>query len=138
MVREVGVRTPILDSRGRVVESVGKVQTSVTSDMASQMVALYESGASAREVARIFNVHRQTVARHLRSSGVKVRRQGLTEPQTEQAKKLYLAGLTLAQVGERFGVSQGTIGRCLRRRGVKLRPPLISATKARNQSRTQL
>ncbi|MGP5196744.1 helix-turn-helix domain-containing protein, partial [Arthrobacter rhombi] len=62
MDRDPGSSTDITDQRGRVVASIEKVQNSVTSDMVSQTVALYESGASAREIAEEFNVHRQTVA----------------------------------------------------------------------------
>lgn len=95
--------------------------------MASDMVVLYESGASVRKVAEAFNVHRQTVARHLRSAGAQLRSPGLSKDQAEHACELYLSGQTLAQVGERFGVSQGTISRSLRDQGVGIRPPLVRA-----------
>ena len=114
------------DSRGRIVTAIKKVQNSVTPQMTTEMVALYRSGATAREVAREFGVHRQTVARHLQSAGV-MRKPGLSDDQAEQAEALYLSGLTLSEVADRFGVSQGTVGRYLRNRGVELRPPLVRA-----------
>lgn len=125
--RVPGTYTQITDPRGRVVAAIEKVQNSVTPQMAVDMVARYEAGASIRKVAVAFNVHREAAARHLRSAGVQLRKAGLTEEQATRAEVLYLSGQTLAQVGEEFGVSQGTIGRCLGERGVELRPPLIRA-----------
>ena len=108
-----------------MVTAIEKVQNSVTPQMAVDMLARYEAGASIREVAAAFNVHRETAARHLRSAGAQLRKTGLTEEQAARAEALYLSGQTLAQVGEKFGVSQGTIGRCLREHGMELRPPLV-------------
>ncbi|MBX3311589.1 MAG: hypothetical protein KF916_01635 [Microbacteriaceae bacterium] len=105
--------------------SIEKVQNSVTPQMAIDMVALYNSGASINEVAREFKVHRETAARHLRAGGAQMRSLGLNDAQVDLAAELYLSGLTLAQVGERVGVAQGTVGRYLRARGIELRPPLI-------------
>ena len=107
--------------------SIERVQTSVTPQMASGMVALYEAGSSARDVAKAFSVHRQTAERHLRAAGVSLRKTALSAAQVEQAHTLYLAGETLAQVGERFGVSQGTVARSIRKQGAVLRPPLTRA-----------
>ena len=113
-----------------MVAAIEKVQNSVTPQMTIAMVACYEAGASTREVAEAFNVHRETAARHLRAAGAQLRSSGLSEVQARQARELYLAGQTLAEVGERFGVSQGTIGRCLRAQGAELRPPLMRAQSA--------
>ena len=124
-VRELGVRTPILDSRGRVIESVGKVQTSVTPEVVVRMVGLYGAGLSARQVGLEVGLHREAVMRHLRNSGARIRRQGLDADAVDQARELYLSGKTLAQVGIVLGVAPGTIGRYLRSHGVPLRPPLI-------------
>ncbi len=118
--RVPGTYTQITDPRARVVAAIEKVQNSVTPQMAVDMVARYEAGASIREVAAAFKVHRETAARHLRSAGAQLRKAVLTEEQTAQAEVLYLSGQTLAQVGEKFDVSQGTIGRCLRERGAAL------------------
>ena len=125
--RDPGTYTQITDPRGRMVAAIEKVQNSVTPQMAVDMVARYEAGASIREVAAAFNVHRETAARHLRASGTQLGKAGLTEEQAARAEVLYLSGQTLAQVGEKFGVSQGTVGRCLRERDVELRPPLVRA-----------
>ena len=107
--------------------SIEKVQNSVTPQMTIDMVACYEAGASIREVAAAFSVHRQTAARHLRSAGAEPRKPGLSIDQFSEARNLYLSGLTLLQVSQRFGVSQGTVGRALRAQGTSLRPPLVRA-----------
>ncbi len=125
MVRKVGARTPISDPRGRVIESVGKVQTSVTPEVVVRMVGLYGAGLSARQVGLEVGLHREAVMRHLRNSGARIRRQGLDADAVDQARELYLSGKTLAQVGIVLGVAPGTIGRYLRSHGVPLRPPLI-------------
>lgn len=124
MDRDPGASSDISDQRGRVIASIEKVRNSVTPQMLVDMVACYEAGASIREVAETCKVHQQTVARHLRSAGVKLRKSGLTDEQAARAEVMYLSGQNLAQVGAELGVSQGTVGRCLRNRGVKLRPPL--------------
>ncbi len=130
MVRKVGARTPISDSRGRVIESVGRVQTSVTPEIVVRMVELYEAGMSARQVGLEVGLHRESVMRHLRNAGARVRRQGLDADAVEQARELYLSGKTLAQVGVVLGVAQGTVGRYLHRHGVPLRAPLFPARAA--------
>lgn len=95
--------------------------------MASEIVAFYATGVSVREVAKAFNVHRQTATRHLHAAGVQTHRRRLDAIQITNACELYAAGKTLAQVGKHFGVSQGTVGRLLRANGVELRPPLARA-----------
>ncbi len=66
--RGPGTYTQITDPRGRVVAAIEKVQNSVTPQMAVDMVARYEAGASIREVAAAFKVHRESAvwsfARH--------------------------------------------------------------------------
>lgn len=92
-----------------------------------RMVELYESGSTARVVGETVGLHRETVMRHLRKEGAKLRRQGLDDAQVERARELYLSGKTLAQVGVTLGVGAGTVGRYLRSDGVELRPPLFSS-----------
>lgn len=86
--RDPGTYTQITDPRGRMVAAIEKVQNSVTPQMAVDMVARYEAGASIREVAAAFNVHRETAARHLRASGTQLRKAGLTEEQAARAEAL--------------------------------------------------
>lgn len=123
--RTPAVRTPISDVRGPVVESVGRVQTSVTPELVARMVELYEAGASARDVGREVGLHRAAVMRHLRKAGARLRRLGLDDAQVARARDLYLSGQTLAEVGAALGAAPGTVGRYLRPHGVELRPTLF-------------
>jgi len=53
----------------------------------------YRAGASATELARRYNVHRQTIARQLKKAGVELREQQKRTPElTDEAKVLYAEG----------------------------------------------
>ena len=85
----------------------------------AQLVELYQAGASALELARQFNMHRQTVARQLIKAGVELRGQLKRTPQlTEQAKKLYAEGHSTTEIAKQLGVEASTVGRALKRAGV--------------------
>jgi DNA-binding CsgD family transcriptional regulator len=88
------------------------------------LVALYEAGASHRQLAARFGVHRETVLEHLKRRGVPGRpnRRKLSDEQVQAAARLYESGLSLAQVGETFGVNAQTIRTHLSRAGVPIRP----------------
>lgn len=101
------------------------VRNSVTLEVVTRMVELYEAGMTIREVGTEVGFNRETVTRHLRKAGAKLRRQGLDAANVERAQELYLGGQTLAQVGEVLGVAPGTVGKYLRDHGVLLRPPLF-------------
>lgn len=93
--------------------------------MVIRMVELYEAGMTIRKVGTEIGLNRETVIRHLRKAGAKLRRQGLDTASVERARELYLGGQTLAQVGEVLGVAPGTVGSYLRKHGVQVRPPLF-------------
>ena len=128
MVRVEGEIEVISDSRGPVSQPVGKPPTSYTPELIAILVNEYESGKTVRMICKEYCLDRVAVMKHLRSSGAKLRRQGLTPEQAMHAAEMYQSGLTLAEVGTRFDVAQGTIGRHLRNQGVRLRPPFVKAT----------
>jgi DNA invertase Pin-like site-specific DNA recombinase len=117
----------IPDLRGPVSRAVEKPPTSYTPELVALLRNEYEMGKSTREIGRNYDLDRTTVVKHLRESGVKMRRQGLTPEQAASAREMYQSGMTLAEIGEGFEVAQGTIGRCLRSQGISLRPPLNKA-----------
>ncbi|WP_131824128.1 helix-turn-helix domain-containing protein [Mycobacteroides abscessus] len=89
----------------------------------SELVALYEAGASALELARKFECHRQTVARQLKKAGVELREQRKLTPQLlSRARALYEQGHTLAEVSVVVGVEASAVGKALKRSGLQLRP----------------
>jgi DNA-binding MarR family transcriptional regulator len=87
----------------------------------TQLVELYRSGKSMRELAHQFGIHRVTVSRLLKREGVELRNGGLSADEIDHAVALYAEGKSLARIGEHFGVDHGTVWRHLKKRGVRMR-----------------
>jgi lambda repressor-like predicted transcriptional regulator len=79
----------------------------------------YAAGASMKELARWFRVHRTTIAGCLRQLGIPIRQPGLQQPDIEGG--LYEQGWSLTRLGEHFGRDAGTVRKELRAAGVKMR-----------------
>jgi DNA-binding transcriptional regulator LsrR (DeoR family) len=90
------------------------------------MVALYEEGATVYELADLFNCHRQTVSRQLKSRGVHMRLTGMTPEQVAEARCLYERGMTLRAVGKAVGISRNHVRANLVAAGVQLRIRTLS------------
>lgn len=83
----------------------------------------YRAGASATDLARQYNVHRQTIARQLKKAGIELRDQKKRSPElTAEATILYAEGRSLDDVAKLLGVQASTIARSLKSAGVQLRP----------------
>lgn len=89
----------------------------------TELVAGYEAGASVYELAKRFKIHRSTVSNILHKMGVVMRKQSMTEDQTDEAARLYEGGLSLAKVGGKLGFGTNTVRDALLRRGVMMRDP---------------
>lgn len=80
----------------------------------------YEAGASTYELAKRYNVRRNTVRDTLRRAGfdltAKSKRATLSEEQTAEARCLFASGATRRELMEMYGVSESTIRRVLRPR----------------------
>ncbi len=76
-----------------------------------------------RELAVRWQVHRTTVAGHLRRAVVELRRQGLSEEQLGEAVRLYGEGWSLQRLAERYGCDPETARAYLKRVGVRMRWP---------------
>jgi DNA invertase Pin-like site-specific DNA recombinase len=91
----------------------------------SPAVEQYRSGLSVLELARLFKMHRHTVAAHLERESVNVRPQKKMTPRlVARASQLYEQGNSLSKVGRQLGVEASTVGKALKRAGVRLRPPV--------------
>lgn len=112
----------VTDSRGRVVRSVGKTQTSLSAAEVDELVALYEQGMTLAQLGERFGVYHRTVAAHLVRRSVPMRVRGLAEEHTCEAVRLYEGGMTLMEVGLHFGVSQGAVKRAVAAAGATVRP----------------
>jgi hypothetical protein len=91
-----------------------------TSEVTS-LVDGYRAGATAKDLAIEFGVHRTTVTQHLQRNGVPLRRRGLDDPQIDQAVHLYRQGWSLARIGTSLSVDAHTVRTALRARGVQMR-----------------
>ncbi len=105
------------------VPSARPVQRRLTANQVVELVAEYQAGADMRELAVRWQVHRTTVAGHLRRAGVELRRQGLTEEHLDEAVRLYSEGWSLQRLAERYGCDAETVRSYVRRSGVEMRKP---------------
>ena len=105
-------------------EVPGQQQVRLTPVRVDDLVSRYRAGASTRDLAAVFGVHRTTVVSHLERCGVPRRAhvRKLSDQQIRDASGEYLAGDSLKTLGERYGVDAATIRTHLVRAGVQLRP----------------
>jgi DNA-directed RNA polymerase specialized sigma24 family protein len=88
----------------------------------SELGARYMAGATVKELASRFGIHRTTVRSHLDRLGSPPRPRGLREPQVQDAVDLYVSGLSLAKIGDQLGCDAETARQALLRAGVTIRP----------------
>lgn len=108
------------DARGPNVRVLRQVQRRLTPTELETLIAEYEAGARVCELAKVYDLHRTTVARHV-ARAFKTR-PVMTEAQIDEAVRLYRDGWTLHSVGQHSGVADQTIRRVLVERAVMIRP----------------
>ncbi|MVU81408.1 hypothetical protein GPX89_29720 [Nocardia sp. ET3-3] len=88
----------------------------------AQIVAAYESGASANQLASDHQLAKGSILEILRTAGAAIRHQcRLSRKEIDQAVVDYQDGQTLARIGDRLGVKATTVRAALERRGVPRR-----------------
>jgi|ERR1700722_3444742 len=117
---------PLLDhlpprKRAHHVKPRKQEQTRLEAEKASELIQLYQSGATVYELAETFSVHRQTVSAILKRNKVRMRRTVLSEAEIDRAIEFYDSGLSLAKVGARLDRTASTIRRVLLAQGVPIR-----------------
>jgi hypothetical protein len=75
-----------------------------------------------KQLAGQYGLSKSRKSARLRSHGVTLRRQGLTDEQVIEAANFYTAGRSLAWLAVRYSVWPMTVSRVLRHHGVTLRP----------------
>ena len=75
----------------------------------SELVALYEAGATVYELAEQFGIHRDRVSRLLEEAGVPRRYHHTVEVDLERAALLQRQGFTLQQIADRLGVGRSAL-----------------------------
>jgi hypothetical protein len=83
----------------------------------------YESGATVRELAQDFRIHRTTAMDLLERAGVPRRGKGLSDSKLQRAIRLYREGQSTARIGEALGFSAEMIRQHLLASGVRVRGP---------------
>ena len=119
------VERPHSPTAGRAARRQTKpVQRRLTSSEVAALAAEYHQGRSLDDLARVFGVHRRTVADHLERLGIarRVNLPKLTPADIEQAVSKYQTGDLLATVGKALNVDASTVQRALKRAGVAIRP----------------
>lgn len=112
----------VVDSRGRMVRSLGMAQTLLRPEQVDDLAAEYRDGATLGELAARFAVNRRTVAAHLVRREVPIRRGSFDRSRIHEAADLYLSGLTLVEVGVKVGAEPQAVRRALASHGIVIRP----------------
>jgi hypothetical protein len=108
------------DARGPNVRVLRQAQRRLATAEVEALIAEYEAGARVGELAKVYGLHRTTVAGHVARAGKT--RPVMTATQIDEAVSLYGDGWTLHNVGQRLGVADQTIRRVLVERAVTIRP----------------
>ena len=114
-------RPSVVDSRGRIVRSLGMAQTLLRAEQIDELVARYRDGATLVQLASRFGIHRRTVAEHLTRREVPIRRGRFDPSRIHEAADLYGSGLTLVEVGLKVGAGPQAVRRALAEHGVPIR-----------------
>lgn len=88
-----------------------------------ELVRQYLAGSDMHELAAQWDLHRTTVAAHLRRAGVELRRQGLSDGQLVEGGQLYSQGWSLQRLADRYSCDAETIRQQLKAVGVIMRKP---------------
>ncbi len=107
------------DARGPNVRVLRQTQRRLSPVELEALIAEYEAGARVCELAKVYGLHRTTVARHVARAGKT--RPVMTEAQIDEAVRLYGEGWTLHNVGQHLGVADQTIRRMLVERAMTIR-----------------
>jgi transposase-like protein len=96
-------------------------QTRVTPDLLAQLITAYQAGATCYELATKYQINRNTITKHLRQAGLRLRLDGLSPDQIQQAISLYQVGQSLARIGQQLGVTANTVQARLIDAGIPMR-----------------
>ena len=100
-------------------------QRRLTRSEVDNLVDLYATGISVRQLAAAFGINRGTALRHLQRRDVPSRAtvRKLTDEHLATATRRYLAGEPMAKLCSDLGINPTTLRRELTTTGIPLRPP---------------
>ena len=100
-----------------------QAQRRLTTQQVEQLVAANQAGASVRELAAKWRLHRTTVAAQLRRAGVKLRYHGISADRIDDVVRLYGEGWSCQRLAERYKCDNETVRQALTHAGLALRLP---------------
>jgi hypothetical protein len=98
-------------------------QRRLTAPEIQKLKLAYKSGATLRDLAKEFQIHRTTAAEVLERAGIARRGNGPSDSEVREAIRLYGEGKSTAVIGVSLGFSADTIRQHLLRAGVRIRGP---------------
>lgn len=110
-VRPVPIAAPRVHAVGR----------RLSAEIRQQLLADYQAGVSAKELARRYQLSRSSIRAVLRASGLPQRYQAMTVVELDQAVELYAGGSTIAEVASVLGRPYSTVQTALTQRSVAMR-----------------
>jgi hypothetical protein len=113
---EPGISTSDGRAEYRTAQRLGEAEV-------EELVAAYRSGATVRQLAGQFGIHRVTVGRHLAARGIDTHPPALHPDDIPAAADLYRAGWSLARIAEKFDTTDDSVRRRLLEVGVRMRDP---------------
>ncbi len=83
------------------------------------LISEYQDGATARDLAAKYGIHRMTVTRHIQRSGHQTRPvRSFEGDQLQELIADYHAGNSTNALGRKYGVAGSTVARTLRQHGI--------------------
>lgn len=138
LAREVELPTsPAMDGEEpqvKLQERHYRPQRRLSESEVDLLVSVYEAGKTAPEVAELFGIHRQTVARLLASRGVATRSRGRIDAKLlAELTWHYERGRSTVELGRQYGLAASSVGKALKKSGVKLRQPKFNRWATRDE-----
>lgn len=99
-----------------------RVSRRLSTETIDELVQAYRDGVGTPELRRRYQLSQGSVLRLLKTHGVTMRRQGLSDHDLPAATTLYEGGSSLSEIGDRFGISHSAVRRALIAHGVVMRP----------------
>lgn len=117
------VATFISEEGEKVARQIRQAQRrDFSEDDIAAIIAAYQSGKSANELAREYSCDRKTICAHLKKHGIEVSREKIKNEETsKEIIALYERGHTAAEIAKMTSISATTIQRHLNEQGIKLR-----------------
>jgi hypothetical protein len=100
---------------------VHEARRGLKADTIAQLVADYEAGQPTPVLMTKYHLAKATVIKILKSHGITMRHQQMSQAKTSEAIQLYQQGWSLADVGAHFNRNPSTIQGVLKRAGVERR-----------------